>query len=125
MYDGLSLAESNARELELATKENVELGRKLFAADSKIAELLAALESAKKEKEEVELKHEEAIDAVQVQLCNAYVDIECLSMALRSSANLPVQSPRSRRLEDVGSCKEGYVYYLSTSKLMAIDWAKS
>lgn len=118
----MSLAESNARELELAIKEKAELTSKLSTADSKIAELSAALELAKKKKEQAESRHIDEIYAAQVQLCNAYVDIEVLKRGTTVIGQLACSVSRAqegRRMLDLA--RKDMFNYINTGKLMAAD----
>lgn len=120
------MVDSNARDLELATKERVDLRDKLSAADSKIAELSAALEMAKKEREDIERKHEEAIYTAQVQLCNAYIDIKVLKHDTTVVGQFPCSVAAARKGQIILELvKKDMFNYLTTGKLMAVDWAKS
>lgn len=126
MYDRLSLAESNARDLKLATKEKTELVGKLSAADFKTAELLATIELAKKKKEKVERKHEQAIYPAQVQLCNAYVDIEVFkhgTTVIGQLADFVATTREGPRMLEF--TKKDMFNYLATNKLITVDRAKS
>lgn len=63
MYDGFNSTDSNALDLELTRKDKAKLKHKLPSVNSQIVELSVTLAMAKKEKEEAEQKHTEAIHA--------------------------------------------------------------